>query len=288
MAYTSGTADNYKDLLAILATFVSSNGWTIMEQTEVKLCLKGVGLGGLDEIYCNIEAFENTSSGYYNWKLSGAWAWRSGRAANAQPRASITNTHEMYIYLWNSSIPYWIICNGRRIILIAKISTTFQTAYLGLGTPPATEAQYPYPLVIGGSGYIAAQAYSVASSANASFWGKNQTVYGSGQLCMPGGSWGSIGTGTESQYAQAVKSASANLANSANIVTTPGGLYILEPIYLVHSSGKNVFCELDGMFRISGYNNSSENIVTVSGINYIVVQDVYRVTYGDYCCARLN
>lgn len=30
-----------------------------------------------------------------------------------------------YVTLWDSSIPYWLIANGRRFILVAKVSTTY-------------------------------------------------------------------------------------------------------------------------------------------------------------------
>ena len=58
MAYTSGTAANYKDLLAVLATFAAANGWSILEQSATQVYLKGEGLAGLDEIYCGISAFD--------------------------------------------------------------------------------------------------------------------------------------------------------------------------------------------------------------------------------------
>ena len=77
MAYTSGTAANYKDLLSTLATFAAANGWTVLEQSETVLYLSGEGSAGLDEIHVSVQAFENTASDYYNWELAGAMAYRS-------------------------------------------------------------------------------------------------------------------------------------------------------------------------------------------------------------------
>ena len=134
MAYTSGTATNYKDLLTTLATFAAANGWTVMEQSATLLYLRGAGTDGLDEIHVGIGTFENTGAGYYNWEISGAWAYRTGRAVGKQPISSA----KCYAYLWNTTIPYWMVATPRRIIVVAKISTTYQTVYLGLGDPPAT------------------------------------------------------------------------------------------------------------------------------------------------------
>ena len=125
MSYTSGTANNYQDLLAVLATYVSTHGWTILEQSSTKLCLKGSGSVGLD-VYVGIEAFE-LSGNYYNWRCTGSRGYRNGISVLNQPLCS----GPVYLYLWNSSIPYWIVVSGSRIILIAKISTTYHMLYLG-------------------------------------------------------------------------------------------------------------------------------------------------------------
>ena len=36
MAYTSGTAAHYKDLMSILATFAAANGWAILTQATTE------------------------------------------------------------------------------------------------------------------------------------------------------------------------------------------------------------------------------------------------------------
>jgi len=40
MAYTQGTAANYKDLLSVLATFAAANGWAILRQNPEEEIMK--------------------------------------------------------------------------------------------------------------------------------------------------------------------------------------------------------------------------------------------------------
>ncbi len=274
MAYTSGTAANYKDLLAVLATFAAANGWTILEQSTTRLYLRGEGSEGLDEIYAGVEAFENTSSGYYNWLLTGSWGYRSGRVLTAHPM----NGGSRYAYLWNAPIPYWMVATPRRIMMVAKISTLYQIVHLGLGDPPATANQYPYPLIIGGCGSVAAQGYSITGTENSVFCA-NQGP--NGLICRPGGDWDSIGPA-------ACAAMNPSYENRANIITAPNGDYSLEQIYILDTTRTSIYAAIDGLFRVSGYNNTADNIVTVGSNNYLVFQDVYRTSIGDYFAMRLD
>jgi len=270
MAYTSGTASNYKELLAILATFAAANGWTILEQSETKLYLRGEGESGLDEIYAGIGAFENSTAGYYNWQAVGSWGWRSGRALGAHPMSSAMR----YVYLWNTAIPYWMVGHAGRFIVIAKVGTMFQMLYMGFGLTPATDAQYPYPLIIGGVGTSPTQLYSAGGSM---FWANNAL---SGVISRPGGDWDQIGPA----YCPP-KSVSSGIASV--LVKALDGSYLLEEIFITDANRASIYGSLDGICRVSGFGNSAENLITVSGVNYLVVPDVYRSAIGDFCAVKL-
>ncbi len=273
MAYTSGTASNYKELLAILATFAAANGWTILEQSETKLYLRGEGLGGLDEIYAGIGAFENSTAGYYNWQAVGSWGWRSGRALGSHPMSSLIR----YLYLWNTAIPYWMVGHAGRIIVIAKVGAVFQMLYLGFGLPPATDAQYPYPLIVGACGTTSTALYSATGAGNSMFWANNGL---NGVICRPGGDWDQIGPA----YCPP-KSVSSDIPSV--LVKALDDSYLLEEIFITDSARTSIYAALDGVFRVSGFGNSAENLITVSGVNYLVVPDVYRSAIGDFCAVKL-
>jgi hypothetical protein len=285
MAYTSGTATDYKDLLAIMATFAAANGWVILEQSATKIYLKGTGLAGLDEIYCGVETYEDPPNNRYNWNMVGSWGYRAGRELYAHPVTSCpsgTLTDQVVAYFWNSPIPYWMVATPRRIIVSAKVGTTYQMVWLGLVNPPATDAQYPYPLYIAGSGN---SLLKNSSDYIQSFW--NNGSY-AGKLSFPGGAWGfTNGTTDYARTPQAVIQ-TFNEGNKLTMLTGLDGSYLLEPLYVRPATNYGILGELDGLYRVTGYNNTAENIITVAGVNYMVFPDGSRSGYGDYCAMRLN
>lgn len=288
MAYTTGTASNYKDLLAAMVTFASANNWTVLEQSESRIFLKGTGLAGLDEIYAGVDTYEYPTSGIYNWNMVGSWGYRAGRAPKLQPHNSNRSDADLVVgYFWNTSMQYWMVANGRRIIVVAKVGTTYQTIHLGLLTPPATDNQYPYPLLIGGAGSSNGINYSSASIS--SFWSLVAGNYNASRLHFPGGLWGTqyqSGTGIYSEPMFVADNICS--AESGNILAGLDGTYLLEPVYMVGSGTLDIFGHVEGLFRITGHNNTSENVIAVSGVNYIVFQDCSRSGYGDFCAMRMN
>ena len=61
----------------------------------------------------------------------------------------------------------------------------------------------------------------------------------------------------------------------------PDGSYPLLPFIL---SGLG---EMDGCYAVPGFNNAAENIISVGGIDHLVVQDVFRTGYSDYWALKL-
>lgn len=53
-----------------------------------------------------------------------------------------------------------------------------------------------------------------------------------------------------------------------------------------NAGGRN-FGAIAGLFRVSGYNNSAENIITIDGDDYVVFPNIYRAAYKDFCAMRL-
>jgi len=290
MAYTYGTAANYTDLLSLLATFASGVGATILRQDTSNLSFRLPGALGNDKIYCNINAFENASNGYYNWELTGSVFFKSAFATDAQPGNS-TLTWSVYAYFWNSQIPYWFFGDAERVIVVAKVGTVYQHVYLGFIEPVGTLAQYPYPLFIGGSGPTEAVAYS--TTGQSAYW--VGTTACSGKLYLPGGTWGRVNwfsSGTETSYTVITRPdchiSALNYVSSDKFLTAPDGSYLLEPILIRDRHRQAIYGKLNRVYKISGYNNASENIITVDGVNYMVFQDTYYSAYNRFCAIRMN
>jgi hypothetical protein len=288
MAYTSGTASDYKDLLARMVTFAAANGWVVLEQTETQIYLKGTGLAGTDEIYCGVNTGESPISSQWWWELFGAKTYRTGRTISAHPGSSPDD--QILTCFGGYELPYWMVANPRRIIVVARSNAIYHIIHLGLGDPFGTDAQYPYPLVIGGCSY---DVTSIAGTGvnNAMFCGFATTTgsnIGSGWVLPPEGMWSPINRNGGTEYSRVF---TCSELNRSVILSSPDGSYLLEEIYLGRYSNFYTFyglCRLDGLYTVSGYNNPAGSIITVSGVNYLVFNDVYRLGYGDFFALRLT
>ena len=72
------------------------------------------------------------------------------------------------------------------------------------------------------------------------------------------------------------------------LVPALNGDYLCEEIYITDTARTSVYASLDGVYRVSGFGNTAENIITVGGVNYLVVPDAYRSSIGDYCAIRMQ
>ena len=67
---------------------------------------------------------------------------------------------------------------------------------------------------------------------------------------------------------------------------SPGNVYPLTAIVLY--DGTALYGEIDGLYHVSGFSNASENIVTIDGVNHLVLQDVATTGIGNYLALRLE
>lgn len=282
MAYETGTASNYRDLLDKLRLFLTTNAslvadgqeWTQMRWVTTsntqELILKGPGLAGLDEIYVGISSDENTSSDWFNWHMNGYGGFDNAQTFFTQPGSFSYLVSQLYcLNLWNSSTPYWFVANGRRFIVVARVNTYYFIAYMGLGVPYATPEQYPYPNIL---------------------LGNAQSYYNSRWSAVPNGRSVAVFRGAVWQYA-------SKWPSSFQLRPTEDPVYQLLPIVLYDTMNLStaqsrylgkIYCELDGVFACSGYNNVSENLIQIGGVDYLVVQDGSSTGISDYWAVRLS
>jgi len=301
MAVETGTATSYTDLLAKLKTFLTglaSNPWVALKDADGELILQGEGLAGLDEIFVGIKTYYDAPGDYYNWRLQGYTGYSAGLTFDTQPGAITTEVSQNYcprLCLWNSSIPYWFIANGRRFIVIAKVSTVYQVLYMGFIRAYATPGQYPYPLAIGGSSNAqSGNRWSIQNAVNVGACPMPVGNYaGTATLRLrdQSGAWQGIrnNTGVLYTWPYAGSGLSAAHANPETIREGIDGTYPLLPVILHSSSPTQIYGELEGIFHVSGFNNAAENLVVDSGSDeHLVVQDVYRTGINNYFAVLLE
>jgi len=301
---TTPHATDYSDLLAKLKTFITANGWVSVASTSTEEYLRGTGAGS-DNIYIGIQKYSNVAADNYAWILQGYTGYVSGTGFHNQPNAIPTNPPALP--LWNTTIPYWFVCSGRRFIVVAKISTLYVVAYMGWILPYAVPAQWPYPHVIGGSTYAESSngliplRYSTANGKMTAFPIPINSDSSAGTLAMrdPAATWQRPlnANGTETLVYSYWDGSGVwpwnnrlidNFGGWDHQEKTIDGAYQLTPAVIHLESPRNVYGELDGVFHVSGRGQSAENIVQIDGVDHLVLQNVYRTSVDQYFAIKLE
>lgn len=294
MAFTSGTVVGHKNLLKTVVDYVSGNAamgnrkWTIKRNKDNKnedYILEAPGLAGTDKIYFGIELNQNATDDWFNWIVTGSMAYSSEHPTQQQPFAK-----SVAMLLWDKSIKYWLAANGQRLILVCKVSTIYTMMYIGKFLPYGTPGQYPYPVIVSGSHNRSYKRWSDTSIDHAHLqkpvkaswlrtpgneWMLINNAHGYGHACLY-----PINTYSLSGYSNSVfKSVQKNPDNSYTLLP-----YILSsPGFSATSDNHNIYGELDGLMWVTGDGIGSEDTVTVSGKTYLVIQNIWRANWPDYC-----
>lgn len=255
---------------------------TTMQDREYSIV--GPGLSDQDEIYLNLKTYSSAQLDLYNIQLRYSTGFDETKYWYSQPGSS----SPAYGLMWNQDIKYWFIANGRRFIVIAKVSTNYASLHGGFILPYGLPSEMPYPIAVGGSCPIN-ERWSYQNERHSSFW--NPGSYGS-----------STEAGLYMRRTDGAQDAFANISwNTApnswtypyrfllSYRTSPSNDYALQPVTLYSSQGGgNVWGELQGVYHISGFNNASENTLVIDGKTYLVVQSGYRTGPNDYAALLLE
>lgn len=300
MAVEQGTATNFVDFYNKLRDFLTtdtdlvtaSQEWTqiagnmgtlIIDDT---ITLQGPGLAGTDEIRVKLRPVYSVVDGRYNLELVGVPNWNPLVDQSAQFNMSTP----VYIHLWNSTMPYTFVANGRRFVAIAQVSSVVEACYGGFMLPYALPAEYPYPLVIGGSSNQSTWSFSQTNLAHCHFVNPSDSMYVYG----PSNTWINFRNFTVSSGNYSWQTAGSlvlpyNAAtNSSQFRTVWGSLkecfgspgpYPLHALILITNTPTTArFGVLDGCYHIPGLGNSHGSLIDVDAPDdHMVVQNVTRV-----------
>lgn len=268
----------------------------------------GPGAGD-DEIYIGIQTYFNDTYAYYNWKLNGYTGYSGPAAWDVQPGAipNDTTCKRPQVLLWNSSIPYWFVANGRRIVMVAKVSTVYETCYLGFLLPYGLPNQIPYPLVIGGSANSALTTtdlrYSTTHTQHRAFVDPGGIISsGTGSLAVLCGQWLNFSnwsgeanpykTNNVWPFCHSDYDYSSTLyindkwTKLQQNIDNSRPLFPLVPIQ--YTPNKNAFGELQGCFAVPGFGLSVEDTIVLSGKTYVVMQNIFRTVTWAYWALLLE
>jgi len=287
-------------------TFSTTPPWTSKRRTAgVEMIWQAPGNGGLNQIFVGAQIFSNVTADYYNWRLGGFTAFDAaiafanqagyvGGAGQAHPSPALT--------LWNQTTPYWFVANGRRVIIVAKVSTVYVIGYLGFLNSYMSPQTFPYPLVVGGGTGFYNEPAANSTQWRWSYVGDELNNCSHSRTSGSGTEWNStimLRTATGNWHGFLRQADSSNVAPNgkvwpylmpwSNWAKNMDGGYSMLPIVLgdVSPLVPNMYGELDGLEAITGFQNGSENTVTIGNSTYLVVQNISRVTQIDYAAVKL-
>ena len=321
MAVEIGMATSHSDLLLKLETFLTTNSelvaanqqWESLKDNTARpyslsttpdsngyllhRFFKGKGLDGQDSIIVPMVLRQNVTSNYYTLSAYPARAYDRTKAVDMQFVS--TNGYDTYpacMSIWQTTMKYWFIANGRRFIIIAKVANRYVSMYCGLFLPSGTDTEYSYPLYIGGNHGTDGTPYTYEATSNQrSFFNPqaNDSNYprSSAYLIVPSGELACgdnyDGSSFSSNVTHQFKTYPYN--NNHYLTKTIDGQYLLLPIDIVQDRPVMQHLGwLDGVFYVSGFENSPENIVQVAGVDYICIPAVVQNDYNNYAAIALK
>lgn len=277
-----------------------TSGYMTVTLKETHLYLKGIGNGGTDEIFVQLRSYKNTGAGYYNVELRGATGFD---AAITAPILNPGISSLVDLALSGGAMDYWFIANGRRFVIIAKIGTYYDSAYAGFILPTGLPSEWVYPLCVGGSSTTKKITNGTAGAARSAFFDPQSANC---FLYEKNGNWLSFdNTASYSATSSKVHPNPYSLGFASNTHTPPlmpnlysgtidpvNSTYQLFPFSLMSRRTspvtKDIFGDLQGVYKVSGHGNAASNIITADGFDHVVIPNVWRATKHDYAAFRLE
>jgi hypothetical protein len=288
-------------------TFSTTPPWTSKRRVSgTEMIWQAPGNGGLNQILVGAIIFSNTTADYYNWRMGGFTAFDSSLAFINQAGyiGGAGQAHSSPILtLWNQPMTYWFVANGRRVIIVAKVSSVYVIGYLGFLQSYVSPNVFPYPLCVGGNlCFVSTEpaatsvnfrwSYTGAEMQNPSHNTPNNTSQENSsqmQLRLASGVWHSFVHAEDGSNTTPCGRVWPYINLWTNWAKNLDGGYSMLPIVLGDSAPvtPNIWGEIDGLEAISGVSNGSENTVTIGNSIYLVVQNVFRNTQMDFAAVKL-
>ncbi|MDA3835508.1 MAG: hypothetical protein PF495_19220, partial [Spirochaetales bacterium] len=254
-------------------TSANDENWTELYYDDVsanrELILKGTGLTRLESIYVGFSTYQSEGADYYNLVAASFTGYIAGDAFFSQPGVTYSG-----VPAHNNRIDYWLSLNGQHIKAALRVGTpVYESLYVGKFLPYARPSQFPHPIVNCGM-LTGAPATRFSDTAHyMPYRGSRANM----KMRDITGTWV---TPAAYPYVNSTSGDELDLRDT-------GGYYHLTPVELFDYDA-DMWGALDGIFHITGFNNAVENTITIGGIDYIVIQDVYRTGFDDYYAIRMD
>ena len=271
----------------------------------------GPGLGGGLSIHGIMNTtFDNANDRFFV-ALRSCDSYASGSVTLAQPNISPV----VFIHLRKSSpMPFWLCVNGDRLVGACKAAGVYEWFHIGYLSIFGTPGNHPRPVFVGGTStrgnigtsdtdtghraFFSPGLHSAgATGEGACFRWVDGTWYrGFYNYDASGAQGGSGKTGAIIPYGSTGSDSGAASIGDWNgfmqkVVAALGtGNYQLLPVTLVFKTTPQnaIVGDFQGIKAISGNSQASENLVTIGGDTYIVLQDTFRTSRAAYAALKLE
>lgn len=290
----------YDNLRAFLERGITTPGgpdWDLLRYDSVnkRALYRARGIADDEEIFVGISLHADVGTDTY---AIGLWMFRSYNESLGdleQPGISTV----VYLPIWNQPMLYWFVANGARLIVVVKVSTVYSSAYAGKFLPFGTPGEYPQPYYVAAPVSTATTRWSSTNEGDRAFFDPGNSAY----MLLPGaGSWRNVKNFQQSGGGEGQAGSTNHIwpfaaGSFTSILTTRfrelrenvDGTYWLMPLTLVGFSPEvDTYGDLDGAYAVSGFDNATENTVTIDGVQYLVVQNQFRTARYYYAAIKLE
>lgn len=181
-------------------------------------------------------------------------------------------------------LDYWVVVNKRRLVIVTNTGSFWSTMYAGLVQPLLKSNAWGPPIAYAGNRDVA-YSYEDINAANRQF-----PLSRVGWTRLPGGRWAEINTQTtardpiETWPFRGEGSAAMWLANQ--LQTEEGGEWNAVPCILRQSGGERAaYGYWEGVYAITGAGNTAGDIVSLGGVDHLLVPVTPDEAETDYFIA---
>lgn len=256
---------------------------------EQEMWLRAPGISDVPA-FLGMQSHTNSGDDVYNIGFRVAQNFTSTSSFENQ----LDTSPERYIHLRNDTIPYWIIANRRNVRIVCRITTVYQTAYLGFMIPYALPNQWPDPLCCMGTSQVLNRRFSNESD-NHRFLAFPSGTSGSGNSGQTyrefGNGWVNLANQTTSQNRKMWPTHHYFNSNYSVVSILRSDLErSLYPLIIWKDDSNNpaVYGELEGCYWITGEAIAAEDELVINGDTYLVVQDIFRTSVDSYMAFLLE
>ncbi|MFC1100617.1 hypothetical protein ACFGZZ_11420 [Pasteurella multocida] len=307
MAYETGTAQNERDLLDKINTFLTTNqelvrdgqAWTVLLDRTLdatptrkairQIAWKSTGTGVEQDIYLCASTDNLIAEDTFNINFWGGTFFNSQFVTATEiERGMINASPGVVLFADDRPVEYHIVASGRCCKIITRISQVCSSAYLGFILPTVPPTEYPYPLCVAGSSPLV----DINKNRSLTRYSQNDHFvssivdprYGNCWLMTPDQAWRDFfGSRYENITSDSAKQRLFPTCNyrrdwhevpysQDRLGAAPGEIYPLIPVEFISmpdsSQGLNRWGTMDGVYWVPGLQRAAGDVIESETENF--------------------